>query len=130
MEDFWKAEPSGFTGRTVMDIHEELKGAKRTFWFMLLFVPIGRSMEKITHKYTSLGVEVTTLILSLALFVAIILHIRKVARTASAAGYSPTGWGIMSFCLPITVWFLNGRIKRQYGTYPKMTEESVKERTA
>lgn len=113
-----KVKPSEFTGLTVLDIHGELNHAKRTFWLELALFTIFNSIANAAHAIPSL--KETAIFFFLATFVAMCLHIRGVARAATAAGYSPTGWGIMVVLFPFTVWFLNGRIKRQYGTYPKV----------
>ncbi|MGB5994525.1 MAG: hypothetical protein WBG20_03830 [Candidatus Deferrimicrobiaceae bacterium] len=118
MRNMGKVESSGFTGLTVLDIHGELNHAKRTFWLELAVFAIFNSTANVAHSNPSL--EVTAIFFFLATFVAMCLHVRGVARAATAAGYSPTGWGIMVVLFPLTVWFLNGRINRQYGTYPKV----------
>ncbi|MGB3400336.1 MAG: hypothetical protein WBA34_09235 [Candidatus Deferrimicrobiaceae bacterium] len=116
MRNMGKVEPSGFTGLTVLDIHEELNHAKRTFWLELVVFAIFNATGNAALINPSL--EDTSMIFFVAVLVAMFLHVRGVARAAAAAGYSPTGWGIMVVLFPLTVWFLNGRIKRQYGTYP------------
>ena len=113
-----KVEPSGFTGLTVLDIHGELNRAKRTFWLVLAVFSIFNSTANAAHSIPSL--KETAIFFFLATFVALCLHVRGVARAATAAGYSPTGWGIMVVLFPLTVWFLDGRIKRQYGAFPKV----------
>jgi hypothetical protein len=118
MEDMGKVEPSGFTGRTVLDIHWELIYAKRTFWFFLVACAMSRFTENMARSNPSLGA--ISIIFWVGVIVALFLHVRGVACAATAAGYSPARWGILSALFPIAVWFLNGRIKRQYGICPKV----------
>jgi hypothetical protein len=99
------------------DVFKELKGAKTMFWVasvtFVMMLTTGRMMASNPHMTSA------AFLMWCAFIVSDILFVRKAYRTAKAAGFSAIAWGAVTWVCPLSVWALNGKVKRQYTLLPK-----------
>lgn len=97
-------------------VYKELKGAKLLFWVasvtFVMMLTTGRMVDSNPHMTSA------AFLMWCAFIVSDIMFVRKAYRTAKVAGFSAIAWGAVTWAFPLSVWALNGKVKRVFGPFP------------